>query len=85
VYAALCDDSGDDRRGGHARTISSKSREWSTCGAKATTPSKAIPCATECARRSADADMVIGIPLSVTGKNPLFDAMETGMYQQAAM
>ena len=32
-----------------------------------------------------DADMIIGIPMSVTGKNPLFDAMEVGMYQKAEM
>jgi uncharacterized ferredoxin-like protein len=35
--------------------------------------------------RLLDADMIIGVPLSVTGKNPCFDAMEAGAYQQAKM
>ena len=32
-----------------------------------------------------DADLIIGVPLSVTGKNPLFDAMEAGAYQDSKM
>ena len=35
--------------------------------------------------RLLDADMIIGVPLSVTGKNPYFDAMEAGMYQKGKM
>jgi len=35
--------------------------------------------------RLLDADMIIGVPLSVTGKNPYFDAMEAGMYQKAKL
>jgi uncharacterized ferredoxin-like protein len=35
--------------------------------------------------RLLDADMIIGVPLSVTGKNPYFDAMEAGDYQKAKM
>ena len=35
--------------------------------------------------RLLDADMIIGVPLSVTGKNPCFDAMEAADYQKAKM
>jgi uncharacterized ferredoxin-like protein len=30
-----------------------------------------------------DADIIIGIPLSVTGKNPYFDITEASVYQEA--
>lgn len=35
--------------------------------------------------RLLDADMIIGVPLSVRGKNPYFDAMEEGAYQESKM